>query len=148
MIHKVNLMISPLKTQVICLTRDKSGYHHQSICPLKQLFAPRHGGLGGKNNGRNGMFAKKNALNLMILSPHLLLCLLNLISAYSPLSLLSIRNHDAASSCLQDQSFSLCVDRHFNLKLVRTTWWINNVEGTEDPWHLVLWLEMWNHSVL
>ena len=30
MIDRANLMISPPKTRVICLTRDKSAHHHQS----------------------------------------------------------------------------------------------------------------------
>ena len=39
------------KTRVICLTCDKSAYHHQSNVPLNQLCAPRHDGRDGKKRG-------------------------------------------------------------------------------------------------
>ena len=51
MIQRATLMISPPKTRVICLTRDKSMYHHQSNVPSERLCAPHHDGRDGKNNG-------------------------------------------------------------------------------------------------
>ena len=51
MIRRANFIISPPKPRVICLTRDKSTYHHQSDVPPQPLVCPRHDCRDGKNNG-------------------------------------------------------------------------------------------------
>ena len=46
-------MISPpkAKTRMICLTRTKIAYHHQSNVPPQPVLYPRHDGRNGKISG-------------------------------------------------------------------------------------------------
>ena len=47
---------------LVCLTPNKSVYYRWSNVPPQTAVCPRHGGRGGKNNGRGTTFFSKSTL--------------------------------------------------------------------------------------